>query len=661
MLLDSVWRISPCSFYNWKKTTHGKSCSSKRLSRRRTIYLWIRGHRLFTASEGPKGFRGPAILIRGDFASAFNVSYAGSGVRWVAAAVPGVALLLSIHLPHKRQTFLQFLEVLQEVRNFVDSKNTDNLKLIIGIDANVQMSACLDYLRVGPAVPYETDDFNHSTLQRASSLFEWLTDRDLRLVNTFMDDERGRITTRDDWSTGSTSQIDFVISSSSLICVDTGVDEHMDFTSDHRPVWANFQFTASMPELMFPSQQGPRVPLNWKPGPTWNDAAACFDWNWTSNWSDISSKWCELATLHQLRKSQRYDKTLMALLQDRRCAANPEERRTLNKMIWRYRRKRKRRLLKEAIDATLSGAKKPVMPKSCVINWHRICGTSDPKIKLEERFTELYALTPEDQSKENDEKQYWIQRWLEVCDDPESVQVPRVFTPQKMSERIHKLRPGKGSPDGCTAELFYGLPKAAVCSLAVFFTSVLFTLQIPHVWTQGKATLIPKVVAPTSLEKYRGIACLTAARKLLGYLILTMLPDLVFFSVQCGLCAPSSSCRGGCIESNVSWKCVENGTAACMWFRLICQKHSTECYTVRFLKHCVCSLPLFNVLPWLRKCWVNVNLPPVSDTWSRTKLNYIVVCLKAHLKAHCCSFGVWTGAPSSFAQMANGRERLVVL
>ena len=109
--------------------------------------------------------------------------------------------------------------------------------------------------------------------------------------------------------------------------------------------------------------------------------------------------------------------------------------------------------------------------------------------------TDLYALTPEEQSKENDEKQYWIQRWLEVCDDPESVPVPRVYTPQKMSERIRKLRLGKGSPDGCTAELFYGLPKAAVCSLAVFFTSVLLTLQIPHVWTQGKATLIPKVVA----------------------------------------------------------------------------------------------------------------------------------------------------------------------
>ena len=339
-------------------------------------------------------------------------------MRWVAAIVPGIALLLSIHLPHKRQTFLQFLEILQEVRNFVDPRMTDGQKLIIGIDANVQMSACLDHNRVGPAVPYDDDDFNHSTLQRASSVFEWLTDCDFRLVNTFMDDDTGRITTRNDWNTDSPSQIDFIISSSFLVCLDTGVDEHMDFTTDHRPVWANFQFTAQTSEPALPARKGPRAPRCWKPGPTWGFAANCFDWNWTSEWSEFSSKWCELATVHQLRRSQGHDRTLMTLLYDKKCAENAEERRTLNKLIWRYRRKRQRRLLKEAIDATMYGAKRPETTKSAVVNWRRICGNVNPKTKLEERFNDLYALSPEDQIRENDDRQYWIQRWLTACDDP---------------------------------------------------------------------------------------------------------------------------------------------------------------------------------------------------------------------------------------------------
>ena len=99
-----------------------------------------------------------------------------------------------------------------------------------------------------------------TSLQRASSLFEWLTDSDMRLVNTFMDEDTGRITTTDDWNTGSPSQIDFVISSSSLVCVDTGVDEHMDFATDHRPVWANFHFAAPTLGPKFLPQRVPRAP-----------------------------------------------------------------------------------------------------------------------------------------------------------------------------------------------------------------------------------------------------------------------------------------------------------------------------------------------------------------------------------------------------------------
>ena len=140
---------------------------------------------------------------------------------------------------------------------------------------------------------------------------------DMRLVNTFMDEDTGRITTRDDWNTGSPSQIDFVISSNSLVCVDTGVDEFVDFATDHRPVWANFHFAAPTLGPMLSPQRFPRAPLGWKAGPLWSDAVACFDWDWASNWSDFSSKWCELATKHQLRKRQRNDHTLAALLHDR--------------------------------------------------------------------------------------------------------------------------------------------------------------------------------------------------------------------------------------------------------------------------------------------------------------------------------------------------------
>ena len=109
-------------------------------------------------------------------------------------------------------------------------------------------------------------------------------------MNTFMDEDIARITTKDDWNTGSPSQIDFVMSSSSLVGVDTGVDEHMNFTTDHGPVWATFQFAALASVQSFSPQKVPRASVRWKPRHTWSDAAACFDWNWTPDWSDVSSK-----------------------------------------------------------------------------------------------------------------------------------------------------------------------------------------------------------------------------------------------------------------------------------------------------------------------------------------------------------------------------------
>ena len=98
----------------------------------------------------------------------------------------------------------------------------------------------------------------------------------------------------------------------------------------------------------------------------------------------------------------------------------------------------------EAMDSTLSGARKPAVPKPSVVNWRRICGTTDPKTKLEERFTECYALTPEDQTRENDVEQFWVHRWLAVCDDPKNVPEQKVFTPKQMSERSANCGQEKG-------------------------------------------------------------------------------------------------------------------------------------------------------------------------------------------------------------------------
>ena len=114
----------------------------------------------------------------------------------------------------------------------------------------------------------------------------------------------------------------------------------------------------------------------------------------------------------------------------------------------------------------------------------------------------------------------------------------RSLPPLRMSERI------RGALTGVQPNYFM-VSRMMRCAVLRFSSRVVpLTLQKPRAWTQGKATLIPKIVAPTSLDKYRGIACLTAVRKLLGYVILAMLPELVFFSVQCGFVPHRQAAEG---------------------------------------------------------------------------------------------------------------------
>ena len=118
------------------------------------------------------------------------------------------------------------------------------------------------------------------------------------------------------------------------------------------------------------------------------------------------------------------------------------------------------------------------------------------------------------------------------------------MTVQRLLSAIRKLRNGKGSPDGCTAEMFKHLPDNALCLLAEYFSWVIANLSIPDCWTVVTAILIPKMVGASSLNKFRAIACLPAARKLLGYIWMQMLPCLRYESIQCGVVPKSHAANG---------------------------------------------------------------------------------------------------------------------
>ena len=102
-------------------------------------------------------------------------------------------------------------------------------------------------------------------------------------------------------------------------------------------------------------------------------------------------------------------------------------------------------------------------------------------------------------------------------------------TPAILDKAILKLKNGKGSPDGVTAEMFKALPAQAKHTLANFLSDSLRKLEFTEFWFNTFATLLPKIVGAADLSNYRPVASLPTIRKLLGYesygLTLTLVAD----------------------------------------------------------------------------------------------------------------------------------------
>ena len=93
------------------------------------------------------------------------------------------------------------------------------------------------------------------------------------------------------------------------------------------------------------------------------------------------------------------------------------------------------------------------------------------------------------------------------------------------------------------------------------------TMVIPAVWTAIPASLIPKVIGATELSKFRSIACLTAARKILGYLWMQTLPVLHFETFQTGFVPGGHALSGVFTIGKAAELGRERGTAF-MWHSL---------------------------------------------------------------------------------------------
>ena len=483
-------------------------------------------HTLLTGRSRSGCGRSPAVLVHERWDNARSIA---DGDRWVAVEVNSELVLVSLHLPHKGIDFGQFVACLLEVDSFLEG--LQGKQVYIGMDANTRVRGAIDFLHVGSTVEGRSDAADY---ERCELLYEFLCKHRLMLANTFSDPEQ-RLHTRTSWAGDGQSQIDFVAVPLSACVVDAFVDGSMVFSTDHQMVVATVRSNIVVPQ----PKQTRLCPRCWIPGAGWKDAAARFTFDW-QEWERTCESWSQLAVQHSACAKKTRDSVLDELLVQH-ARASPDDKKLLNRRIWRHRRGKKRWSAKQKVtDAAATGSFPKQPRKHLAIDWISLGNGRDPSDVMHDYFLSIYSLQNSQRLREAESSQHWIDLWFTSRSNGSAY----IVDVDRLSCAVRKLKNSKGSPDACPAELYKALPEHALASLASFFTSLLFDLSFPVAWTVVSATLIPKIVGARTLDKFRAIACLPAARKLLGYIWLQTLPQLHFESFQCGFVPKSHAADG---------------------------------------------------------------------------------------------------------------------
>ena len=116
-----------------------------------------------------------------------------------------------------------------------------------------------------------------------------------------------------------------------------------------------------------------------------------------------------------------------------------------------------------ALAACASTGKAPRIAQTKHVNWAAIVGPRDPCTALTEFYADIFGLAPAERQAAQDERLHCIAVARDLRVDNGRPFVSRA----SLDAALAKLKNGKGSHDGVSAEMLKGLPDAARESLAL--------------------------------------------------------------------------------------------------------------------------------------------------------------------------------------------------
>ena len=406
------------------------------------------------------------------------------------------------------------------------------------MDCNVSLAGVRDSDLIGEAVMERPGRIlSAQEKERQALLVEFMEEHSLMACNTWQNTEHSELMcTRQAWSDGQKAQIDVIMASQDWYLQDTWIDQYTHAATDHRPVCVEMTkriLCGYKPKFT----KKPRSLLNWQPGDNWTEKAKeTLKEDGLGNWREWTERVRGIAQENRKDTTRRKDPLLLSLMAQFKAFSDtsPEERKFLSKRIWRRKRHLKREAIEQTIQTAAAAGRAPPGPRpSLHVRWDKLLEgkESSPEGLLSEYFKELYGVQGAAKTRAAEARALAITGWINKEDEVQK-QGTSGIDATGFATALKKLKKGKNSPDGLTAEVLQNLPLEQRSRLSTEVTRRMYTLELPEEWFESTAALAPKTAGANTLAKYRPIASLSTTRKIFGYMFLASLPQLEFRSRQ---------------------------------------------------------------------------------------------------------------------------------
>ena len=148
-------------------------------------------------------------------------------------------------------------------------------------------------------------------------------------------------------------------------------------------------------------------------------------------------------------------------------------------------------------------------------NWLRVFGQEPPSSAIRSFHADIFEITvPAERELQLKAKNERILEWRRALDNgAQEIEV----SPRDVWQCLARLKKGKSSPDGVTAEMLLALPEEQiVCVLRETYNLCSPRSNFQETWFRVMASLILQKPHPRGLNEFRPISCLTTFRKFLG-------------------------------------------------------------------------------------------------------------------------------------------------